>query len=88
MRRTLLYSGRVQGVGFRYTAVEIAADFDIRGTVCNLPDGRVKLVAEGVGDELDRFQAALAQVMQSNIRDVSVSPSAPTGEFDAFRIVR
>ena len=46
-RVRILYSGHVQGVGFRYTAKTVAAGFEITGVVRNLPDGRVELVAEG-----------------------------------------
>ena len=50
------YSGRVQGVGFRYTAKQVAAGYEIVGTVRNLSDGRVELVAEGAHDELEAFR--------------------------------
>ena len=46
-RLTVFYSGQVQGVGFRYTAKTVATGFEITGTIRNLPDGRVELVAEG-----------------------------------------
>ena len=46
-RKTVFFSGRVQGVGFRYTAKTVATGFEITGTIRNLPDGRVELVAEG-----------------------------------------
>ncbi len=58
-RMTVYYSGRVQGVGFRYTAKKVAADFDLVGTIRNLPDGRVELVAEGSHTELEEFRTAL-----------------------------
>jgi acylphosphatase len=54
-RVTNLYSGRVQGVGFRYTAKTVATGYEVTGTVRNLPDGRVELVAEGSKEELDAF---------------------------------
>ena len=50
----IFYSGRVQGVGFRYTAKTVAAGFEITGTVRNLPDGRVELVAEGARENSKR----------------------------------
>ena len=56
---TILYSGSVQGVGFRYTARTVAAGFEITGTVRNLPDGRVELIAEGPREELEAFRAAI-----------------------------
>jgi len=55
----VFYEGRVQGVGFRYTARRIAAGFDVAGYVRNLADGRVELVASGDDDEVDGFLEAL-----------------------------
>ena len=45
------YRGRVQGVGFRYTARTVAAGYAVQGFVRNLPDGGVQLVVEGAADE-------------------------------------
>lgn len=61
MRKTMqvFYEGRVQGVGFRYTARRVAAGFDVAGYVRNLPDGRVELVASGEPSEVEDFLAAL-----------------------------
>lgn len=55
----VFYEGRVQGVGFRYTARRVAAGFDVAGYVRNMPDGRVELVASGDADEVDGFLQAL-----------------------------
>jgi acylphosphatase len=49
------YEGRVQGVGFRYTVKNLAREYDVSGTVENLPDGRVELIASGDADEVDAF---------------------------------
>lgn len=49
------YSGRVQGVGFRATVRQIACGYDVTGSVRNLPDGRVELIAEGTKAELNAF---------------------------------
>ena len=58
-RMTILYSGCVQGVGFRYTARSVALGFEVCGTVRNLPDGGVELVAEGEETELESFRRAV-----------------------------
>lgn len=58
-RLHVFYSGRVQGVGFRYTVKEVATGFEVTGLVRNLLDGRVELVAEGVRSELEAFQQAI-----------------------------
>lgn len=51
------YDGRVQGVGFRWTVKNLAREYDVAGTVRNLPDGRVELVAQG--DEAGEFLEAI-----------------------------
>lgn len=86
-RMTARFDGHVQGVGFRYTAVNLAADLNIRGFVRNDMDGAVTLVAEGAEDVL---LALVRRVKSSHlgryiIRD-SVSWSQPTGEFRDFSV--
>ena len=88
-RLTVLYSGRVQGIGFRYTAKTVAAGFDLTGIIRNLPDGRVELIAEGHRDELEAFRAAiLAAGLAGFIRDEQVSWIAAENKFRGFEIVR
>jgi acylphosphatase len=50
-----LISGRVQGVWFRASTLEKALEYGVRGTVRNLVDGRVELVAEGEDAQVDRL---------------------------------
>ena len=88
-RMTVFFSGRVQGVGFRYTAKTVATGFEITGTVRNLADGRVELAAEGRRDELDAFRAALHDAgLAGFIRDEQVSWAEPENKFRGFEIVR
>jgi acylphosphatase len=54
-RVTVLYSGRVQGVGFRAKVRQLACGYDVTGMVRNLPDGRVEMIAEGARAELEAF---------------------------------
>ena len=58
---TLRFSGRVQGVGFRYTALQLAREFEVAGYVQNLPDGRVCIEAEGDAREVSAFVAAIEE---------------------------
>jgi acylphosphatase len=85
-RRSVYYSGRVQGVGFRYTARQIAERYCVTGFVRNLPDRRVELVVEGADDEISRFLGEIADRMIDNIRDSQISQSAATGQFTSFDI--
>lgn len=73
------YSGTVQGVGFRYTAQRLAANFSVAGSVRNLPDGRVELLAEGEADEIDRFLAAVERQMAGYIEQTDITEEAPSG---------
>ena len=85
-RRHLHYSGRVQGVGFRYTVKNIAMRHDISGYVRNLPDGRVELVVEGPDAEIDELLAAVKDRMNDYIRNIDVANLPATGEFSHFHI--
>jgi acylphosphatase len=87
-RRIVLFQGHVQGVGFRYTTRQIAADFLVSGYVENLADGRVRLVCEGAPLELDRFVVEVCTQMDSYIVSAQTSVEAATGEFTGFGIRR
>ena len=60
-RVTVLYFGRVQGVGFRASVRHIACGYDVTGSVRNLPDGRVELIAEGARSELQDFLQGISE---------------------------
>lgn len=85
----VFYSGNVQGVGFRYTAKTVATGFELTGTVRNLSDGRVELVAEGAKDELEAFcQAIRDSGLGHFIEKETVSWGDAQNEFRGFEIVR
>ena len=85
----ILYSGRVQGVGFRYTVKTLAEGFDVTGAVRNLSDGRVELAAEGERAELEAFRHAIQDSEVGGfIRQEAVSWAAAKNEFRGFAIVR
>lgn len=85
-RREVHFQGMVQGVGFRYTTCRIASRFAVAGYVQNLPDGRVRLVAEGWPSELDRFLDAVQAPMARFIDGVEVTVQPATGEYRRFEI--
>lgn len=86
---TIFYSGHVQGVGFRYSVKTVAAGFEVSGTVRNLSDGRVELIAEGSREELDAFRQAIPDAgLARFIRNQDVSWSEAAGGFRGFEIVR
>ncbi len=85
-RRQVYYQGHVQGVGFRYTAHSMARGYGVTGFVRNLADGRVKLVAEGPVQQLDKFLLELAERQARNIRKITCDRRAATGQFVDFSI--
>src|SRR5258707_4748779 len=88
-RLKIFYSGRVQGVGFRYAVKTVATGFEISGTVRNLPDGRVELIAEGARAELEAFRAAIHdEGLAGFIRDEQVTWADAKNEFRGFEIAR
>jgi acylphosphatase len=86
-RAHVFYSGRVQGVGFRYTVRELACGYEVTGFVRNLPDGRVELVAEGEQKEVRAFLDCIRSGELSHyIRGADEQWTEPTGEFRRFEI--
>src|SRR5262249_11233233 len=81
----VVYSGRVQGVGFRATARGLAAGRPVAGYVRNLPDGGVELLAEGEADAVEAFLAGVADRLAGYIHGVTVQDEAPSGQ-TGFRI--
>ena len=85
----VFFTGRVQGVGFRYTVRSLAAGFEATGSVRNLPDGRVEFIAEGDTAELEAFLEAIRKSEVGRfIRQEEVSWHDATGTFRGFEIVR
>jgi acylphosphatase len=85
-RRTCYFSGRVQGVGFRYTVNHSATRYNVRGYVRNLSDGRVELVMEGAEGEMSSLVEDVTRQMAGFIRDVTCETSPETGEFSGFAV--
>ena len=86
VRKRILYKGNVQGVGFRYTTVRVAAGYAVSGYVRNLPDGGVEVMVEGQGKEIVEFMNDLASRMIGYIRDTQVNDGSATGEFTGFDV--
>ena len=88
-RVTVFYTGRVQGVGFRYTVKTVATGFEVTGTVRNVPDGRVELIAEGAQAELEAFRTAILDAgLAGFIRNEQVTWAEAKNEFRGFEIAR
>jgi acylphosphatase len=83
---TAYFTGRVQGVGFRYAALQAAREFEVSGFVSNLPDGRVQLEAEGRREEVEAFIVAVQERMHGFVRKVDRLCDVRQGQFAGFSI--
>ncbi len=72
VRKRVIYSGRVQGVGFRYTTVSLARRYPLTGYVRNLPDGTVELEVQGEPQAVESLLADVAREFEGYIRDVQM----------------
>lgn len=87
-QRIVRFHGTVQGVGFRYTAMQTARSYDVTGTVQNLPDGTVECVVEGEAGEIDGFVEALTERMREYVRKVNQQTAPYAGTYRGFGVAR
>jgi acylphosphatase len=86
-RITVLFTGRVQGVGFRASVRYTARGYDVTGVVRNLADGGVEMVAEGTKAELEAFVQAIATgELSGNIATRPETWGKGQGRFHGFAI--
>jgi acylphosphatase len=85
-RYEIHYSGRVQGVGFRYTVRRIASRYPVTGFVKNLSNGKVQLVAEGPTSQVAAFVAEVAETMRDYIDRAAEMVSPATYQFREFGV--
>ena len=86
IRRDVIYTGRVQGVGFRWTTNRIAKNYDVRGFVENREDGSVYMVAEGTEKDVEEFMIAIAENMGKNIKETRINQGRVGGDLTDFQV--
>ncbi|MBY0494224.1 MAG: acylphosphatase [Cyanobacteria bacterium] len=85
--RRFIVSGRVQGVGFRYFALDAARREGVNGYVMNHDDGSVEAVAEGESEAIERFERALRRgPSRSRVEQVMVDEIEPAFGNSGFNI--
>ena len=83
---TVIFSGHVQGVGFRYAVLQVAREFEVAGFVSNLADGRVQLEAEGKPEDVAAFIDAVQEKMHGYIRKAERAAQRCPAKFKGFTI--
>jgi acylphosphatase len=86
--RLVHYSGTVQGVGFRATAVSLARSFEVVGWARNLADGQVEVHVEGPAAEVERFLKAMRDHWRGDLDNEEIQDVPPTGQLTHFEVRR
>lgn len=87
-RRRVYYAGRVQGVGFRFISERLAREFHVSGSVRNLADGRVEMVAQGEAEVVSSFLGAISRELSENIQTVHVEAEPVTDPLERDFAIR
>jgi len=82
----VIFRGRVQGVGFRYTARQVAGQYQVTGFVRNLPDGTVEMLLQGDPTEIDNCITDVQSEFAGHIRDTQVEPAPYNPRYTDFRV--
>lgn len=88
VRNEVHYTGRVQGVGFRFSTNSVATKHPVVGFVENLVDGRVRVIVEGKPEAVEGFLCEVATTMARYIHEVDVKAKPASDEFAKFEIRR
>jgi acylphosphatase len=83
---SVFFSGHVQGVGFRFAALQVAREFEVAGFVRNLADGRVEVAVEGRPAEIEAFVAAVGERMHGHIRKTERTGGTGPAQYQGFTI--
>jgi acylphosphatase len=82
----IIFAGRVQGVGFRFTASSIAKRYQLTGFVRNLPDGTVEMLAQGDDQDVENCIQDIKESLTGYVRDVRIDPLPLNTRYTDFRI--
>jgi acylphosphatase len=82
----IIFTGTVQGVGFRFTVLRIADRFDLAGWVRNLPDGSVEMLAQGLPEDIDDCIRNIQNSFSGYIRETKVQQIPPEPNCTDFKI--
>lgn len=84
--RHVIFIGRVQGVGFRYTAHRIAHRHQLTGFVRNLPDGTVEMFAQGPARDIDDCIQDIKEYFGDYLRETKTQEIPTDPKYKDFRI--
>jgi acylphosphatase len=84
--RHIVFTGRVQGVGFRFVVFRAANRYQLAGWVRNCDDGSVEMVVQGLADGIDDCVLDIQQSFAGYIRETKIEPVPPDPKHKDFKI--
>ncbi|MBN2182576.1 MAG: acylphosphatase [Sedimentisphaerales bacterium] len=84
--RHIIFKGRVQGVGFRFTAYRIAGLHQLKGFVRNLADGTVEMLAQGYAEDIDDCIENIKESFGGYIRETQIEELPLDPRYKDFKI--
>ena len=82
----IIFTGQVQGISFRFTALDIANRYKLTGLVRNLPDGTVEMIAQGPSDDVAGCIRDIKEAFESYIREIKTEEIPPGPKYTDFKI--
>lgn len=82
----IIFKGRVQGVGFRFTALSMASRYQLTGYVRNAPDGTVEMVAQGPANAIDDCIKNIQLSLGDYVRETKTEEVPPDPQYKDFKI--
>ena len=82
----IIFAGRVQGIGFRFTALDIANRYKLTGMVRNAPDGTVEMTAQGPPDNIADCIRDIKEAFEGYIRETKTEEIPPDPKYTGFKI--
>jgi len=82
----ITFSGEVQGIGFRFTALNVATQYHLTGYVRNLPNGMVEMLAQGPAQDIDDCIRNLQESFAGYVREAKTEDAAFDPKHKGFKI--
>lgn len=86
-RLNVKFTGRVQGVGFRWNVKDVSRGYSVTGYVKNLSDGSVEMLAEGEENKVLSFLVGVEERMLGYMTDRVQLPRDGIRQFSSFEII-
>ena len=82
----IIFKGRVQGIGFRFTSLNIANRYHLTGLVRNLLDGTVEMIAQGEPDDVIKCIRGIEKAFEGYITETNVTEISVNARYKDFKI--